>query len=159
MLFECLSSSITTALPSGYVIQDGYPSVPDYLNLRLIAGLSPKTASQATEISKGSWYGCFITSEEDNSVIGMGRIIGDGGWYFHIADMAIHPQHQRKGLGDQILKRLLWEISAQAPKDGAPYITLMADGPGRKLYQKNGFVETAPHSLGMVLKKPLDGIQ
>lgn len=151
-----MSSFVASDLPSGYIIQDGYPSVPDYLNLRLISGLSPKTASQASEIPKGSWYGCFITSEEDNSVIGMGRIIGDGGWYFHIADMAIHPQHQRKGLGDQILKRLLWEISTKAPKDGTPYITLMADGTGRKLYQKNGFVETAPHSLGMVLKKPLD---
>lgn len=68
------------------------------------------------------------------------------------------PTAPTKGLGDQILKRLLWEISEKAPKDGAPYITLMADGPGRKLYQKNGFVETAPHSLGMVLKIASDVI-
>jgi GNAT superfamily N-acetyltransferase len=144
-------------LPPGYIIQDGYPPVPEYLNLCLLSGFSPKTTAQATEASRGSWYGCFITSEEDNSLVGMGRIIGDGGWYFHIVDMAINPQHQRKGLGDHILKRLLWEISERAPKDGTPYITLMADGPGRKLYQNNGFVETAPDSLGMVLKRPSGG--
>lgn len=154
-----MSSFVTKPLPPGYVIQDGYPPIEDYLNLRVIVGFSPRTTSQAIEVPKGSWYGCFITSEEDNSLVGMGRIIGDGGWYFHIADMAIHPQHQRKGLGDHILKRLLWEISEKAPKDGTPYITLMADAPGRKLYQNNGFVETAPNSLGMELKKPMDSIQ
>ncbi|KAL7900510.1 acyl-CoA N-acyltransferase [Trichoderma sp. SZMC 28014] len=154
-----MSSFVAKPLPSGYVIQDGYPPVQDYLNLRVIVGCTPRTTSQGIEVPKGSWYGCFITSEEDNSLVGMGRIIGDGGWYFHIADMAIHPQHQRKGLGDYILKRLLWEISEKAPKDGTPYITLMADAPGRKLYQNNGFVETAPRSLGMEFKKPIDSIQ
>jgi len=33
----------------------------------------------------------------------MGRVIGDGGWYFHIVDMAVLPEHQRRGLGDAVL--------------------------------------------------------
>jgi GNAT superfamily N-acetyltransferase len=143
--------SVSQAIPSGYLIHDGYPSVQDYLNLRSAAGLTPKTASQANEVPNGSWEGCFVTVEKGNTVIGMGRIIGDGGWYFHIADMAVHPDHQRKGLGDQILKRLLQKISVKAPKDGKPYISLLADSPGRKLYHNNGFIETAPQQLGMVL--------
>ena len=78
----------------------------------------------------------------------MGRIIGDGGWYFHIADMAVLPDHQRKGLGDVVLKRLLEEIRVRAA-DGEPYVTLFADGPGRRLYAKNGFLEAAPEQMGM----------
>jgi GNAT superfamily N-acetyltransferase len=84
----------------------------------------------------------------------MGRIIGDGGWYFHIADMAVHPDHQKKGLGDAILKALLQRIAHNAPKDGEPYITLFADEAGRRLYYKNGFVDAAPGQLGMVLSPP-----
>ena len=82
----------------------------------------------------------------------MGRIIGDGGWYFHIADMVVLPSHQRKGLGDKVLKALLQEIRKRAPEDGKPYISLLADEAGRGLYRKNGFVESAPASLGMVLR-------
>ncbi|KAJ6153553.1 Acyl-CoA N-acyltransferase [Penicillium chermesinum] len=81
----------------------------------------------------------------------MGRVIGDGGWYFHIADMAVDPAHQRKGLGDAVLKALIQQIKEASPSDGKPYISLLADKPGRKLYAKNGFVESAPESLGMVL--------
>lgn len=85
----------------------------------------------------------------------MGRIIGDGGWYFHIADMAVLPEHQRKGLGDVVLKELLAYIRKHAPTGEGehPYVTLLADVPGRKLYAKNGFVESAPAQMGMNLEK------
>ncbi|KAJ5604963.1 Acyl-CoA N-acyltransferase [Penicillium lagena] len=142
-------------LPTGYTLRTGYPSIPQYLHLRSVAGLSPKTPSQAAAIPSGSWFGCYITFDvenEETQLVAMGRIIGDGGWYFHIADMAVHPDHQRKGLGDSVLKALLQQIHQEAPPDGKPYISLMADEPGRRLYYKNGFVESAPHSLGMVLK-------
>ena len=140
-----------STVPEGYVLRDGYPSPADYLRLRSEVGLSTRTASEADKVSTGSWYGCVIAIEEDDSIVGMGRILGDGGWYFHIADMAIDLNHQRKGFGDIILKRLLRQIALEAPKDGKPYISLMADEPGRKLYRNNGFVESAPHSLGMIL--------
>ena len=71
----------------------------------------------------------------------MGRIIGDGGWYFHVADMAVLPDHQKKGLGDYILAKLLEEVESKAP--GRPYINLIADPPGVKLYARHGFVETS----------------
>jgi GNAT superfamily N-acetyltransferase len=66
--------------------------------------------------------------------------------------MAVHPDHQRKGLGDVILKALLQHIHRESPADGKPYITLLADEPGRRLYYKNGFVDAAPGQLGMWLK-------
>ncbi|KAJ5633444.1 Acyl-CoA N-acyltransferase [Penicillium lividum] len=149
-----MNSHDNFGLPLGYTIHSGYPSVSQYLNLRSSSGLSPKTPSQAAAVSTGSWFGCYITFDVngDPQPIGMGRVIGDGGWYFHIADMAVHPEHQKKGLGDAILKALLWEIKTRAPADGKPYISLLADEAGRKLYFKNGFVESAPESLGMVLK-------
>lgn len=82
----------------------------------------------------------------------MGRIIGDGGWYFHIADMATLPEHQRKGLGGIILKHLLSYIRENIPGGGKPYISLSADPPGRRLYDQHGFVAGEKFDeLGMVL--------
>jgi GNAT superfamily N-acetyltransferase len=79
----------------------------------------------------------------------MGRLIGDGGWYFHVVDMAVLPEHQRRGLGSAVLRYLLEQIRQRAPR-GA-YVSLLADPPGRQLYTRFGFVESAPDSLGMTL--------
>lgn len=150
-----MSSQIEDSLPTGYTLHSGYPSTSEYLHLRSTAGLSTKSPSQAAAIPSGSWYGCYITFDGTNGepqLVGMGRVIGDGGWYFHIADMAVHPEHQRKGLGDVILKSILWKINQEAPSDGKPYISLFADEAGRRLYHKNGFEDSAPAALGMVLK-------
>jgi len=68
-----------------------------------------------------------------------------------VADMATSPEHQRQGLGRAILTRLLARIEHDAPS-GA-YVTLMADAPGRPLYESLGFVETAPRSVGMRLER------
>lgn len=77
----------------------------------------------------------------------MGRAIGDSGWCFLIADMATDPAHQRRGIGRAILEELLSTILTSAPDN--TYIVLLADAPGRPLYQSMGFVETSPHSIGM----------
>jgi ribosomal protein S18 acetylase RimI-like enzyme len=80
----------------------------------------------------------------------MGRLLGDGGWYFHVIDVAVLPEHQRQGLGDAILTALLNRIKAAAPP-GA-YVNLLADPPGRRLYERHGFTKTAPHSVAMALR-------
>ena len=69
--------------------------------------------------------------------------------------MAVSPEHQRKGLGRVVLKALVDRIVEKAPSDGTPYITLLADPPGRRLYSSFGFVPTAygeklEGSLGMM---------
>ena len=123
----------------------------DYLRLREDSGLSPRTEAQARGPLENSWRWCSIVHRPTSVTVAMGRIIGDGGWYFHIADMATLPEHQRRGLGRAVLETLLAEIAEHAPPD--PYITLLADEPGRPLYSSLGFVPTEPHSIGMVLER------
>ena len=132
-----------------YRLVEADPTVPDYLRLREESGLSPKRGEQAEAALAGSWRTVRVEDTVDGSTVGMGRIVGDGGWYFQIADMAVLPEHQGRGIGNAVLSHLIEAIRAEAPAD--PYVTLMADPPGRALYAKHGFVETAPHSVGMVL--------
>ncbi|KAL5340237.1 hypothetical protein BJX70DRAFT_361863 [Aspergillus crustosus] len=140
-------------LPQGYTLTPGFPALQEYLHLRSASGLTPKTPAQGTAVLGGSWYGVYISHTDPTTrtqtAVAMGRIISDGGWYFHIADMAVLPEHQRKGLGDVVLKALLEYIRVNAP-EGEPYVNLLADPPGRRLYQRNGFVDSAPGSVGMV---------
>jgi ribosomal protein S18 acetylase RimI-like enzyme len=124
---------------------DEPPALDEYLDLRQKSGLSPKSPEQGALALTGSWFFCHVRTGEDQAVA-MGRIISDGGWYFLIADIATQPEFQRQGLGRKVMTRLLDEIRAKAPAD--PDVTLIADPPGRKLYESLGFVDTAP-SLGM----------
>ncbi|RYO86434.1 hypothetical protein DL764_009009 [Monosporascus ibericus] len=144
-------------LAAGYVLHDDYPSLDDYLHLRAASGLKPVNSAQGAAVIKGSWYGCYVTTADDPSkAVAMGRIIGDGGWYFHITDMAVLPSHQRRGLGDAVLKRLLAKIKTDAAP-GEAYVTLMADPPGRRLYEKNGFADAMPQEMGMSLIMNISG--
>lgn len=125
------------------------PPVADYLRLRTEAGLSPKNEAQAAAALPGSWAACHVVAD-GGEVVGMGRLLGDGGWYFHVVDMAVLPAHQRQGLGDRILGALLDRVRAAAPP-GA-YVNLLADPPGRRLYERHGFADTAPGSVGMAVR-------
>jgi GNAT superfamily N-acetyltransferase len=137
-------------LQEDYRLVEAPPSVEAYLALRERSGLTPKTRDQAVAALQGSWAACHVVHEAGGETVGMGRVLGDGGWYFHIVDMAVLPDHQRRGLGDAILTWLLDRIRTQAPP-GA-WVNLLADPPGRRLYARHGFIETAPHSIGMALR-------
>ncbi|MGC3955417.1 MAG: GNAT family N-acetyltransferase [Propionicimonas sp.] len=124
------------------------PSWQDYLMIRSEAGLSPRNREQAIAAVANSWAFCHLRDGAGQAVA-MGRVIGDGGWYFHLADIATLPTHQRRGLGGQVMSWLLEQIASRAPDD--PYVTLIADPPGQPLYRRFGFVPTDP-SIAMVLR-------
>lgn len=134
---------------AAYELIDEPPTLADYRELRRASGLSPVVEAQGQGALANSWFFCHVRHVGSGETVAMGRIIGDGGWYFHIADMATLPAHQRRGLGRMVLDRLLAEIDRRAPAN--PYVTLMADPPGRRLYESVGFRE-AP-SLGMMLDR------
>jgi GNAT superfamily N-acetyltransferase len=135
-----------------YDLIEGPQTVEEYRRLRVGAGLTPKSEAQAAGAVAGGWYAVHVRHRGTGEAVGMGRVIGDGGWYFHLADMAVLPDHQRQGLGRRVLDRLVEEIRTRAPEQ--PWITLLADPPGRPLYEQAGFRDTAPGSTGMAL--PLD---
>ena len=140
---------MTTVHP-GYTLLDGPPDVADYLRLRRETGMSPKTEEQAEAGTHGAWAALRVRHDASGETVGMGRVIGDGGWYFHVIDMAVLPEHQRQGLGSAVLEHLLDTIRASAPP-GA-YVSLMADGPGQPLYARHGFEDRTPRTVGMSLR-------
>src|SRR6185312_5135421 len=132
-------------LPS-YQLIHGAPSVEEYVRLRPGSGLSRRTPEQGEAAIAGSWSFRHVIGPAGDPV-GMGRIVGDGGWYFVIADMAVLPEHQRCGIGGAILDSLLEDIRSRAP-EGA-YVSLTADPPGRRLYESRGFKDLGTGHDGM----------
>jgi GNAT superfamily N-acetyltransferase len=141
---------VSAKLPDAYRLLSTAPMVSDHLTLRQRAGLSPMSLRQADAGLRGSWTACHVVHEPSGETVAMGRVIGDGGCFFQVVDMAVLPEHQRRGIGDAILAYLLDRIRVAAPPDA--YVSLLADPPGRRLYAKHGFRETAPSSIGMALR-------
>ena len=128
-----------------YILFRETPSAADYLRLRIEAGLTPKTAEGAAAGLPNTLHAVVVRKAAET--VGIGRVIGDGGLFFQIVDIAVSPDHQGQGLGKAIVAALVDYLRASAPK-GA-YVSLMADGEAHRLYAQFGFALTAPRSVGM----------
>lgn len=132
---------------TGYVLAIGAPSVDDYVRLRRIAGMGAKSREAAERGLPNTLHA--VTINWQGAVVGMGRIIGDGGCFYQITDIAVDPDHQGRGLGKRIVKALVDHLHATAPPTA--YVSLIADGQASELYAQFGFEPTAPRSIGMAL--------
>lgn len=78
----------------------------------------------------------------------MGRIVGDSGTVYQLTDIAVSPEHQGHGFGEQIVEELLAYLDANAPETA--YVNLIANVP--EFYEKFGFEACAPELVGMDLR-------
>lgn len=130
---------------TAYEIVSRTPTLDEYLHLRAAAGLSPFSEEAAVKGLAGTVFAVVVQHGAD--AVGMGRLIGDGGCFFQIVDIAVEPSHQGQGLGKMIMEELMTFVTNNLP--ASAYVSLIADIPANRLYEKFGFVETAPRSLGM----------
>ena len=100
-------------------------------NLYRIAPLGNKKAADLKVVFTNSMYRTFV--REYGILIGAGRAVADGIDVSYLADIAVHPDHQGRGLGKEIVSRLR-ELSKHHKK-----IILYA-APGKDtFYLKLGF--------------------
>lgn len=149
-----------------YDLRPGAPTVEEFQLLRALAGMSERPREGVDRGLPNSLFAVravdtegepdalgggktgvddLTTSVDDGTVVGMGRVVGDGGSVYHVCDMAVHPDHQRRGLGRRILHAIDRFVDGDAPS-GA-YVNLMADVDG--FYERAGYAETRPASKGM----------
>ncbi|WP_339312485.1 GNAT family N-acetyltransferase [Paenibacillus sp. FSL M7-0896] len=129
-------------------IRQELPSVEDYLALRQEAGLSPMSIEGASAGLPNSAFAVTVYAGE--LLVGMGRVIGDGGCFFQVTDIAVKPSFQGRGLGKTIMGEIRTFLDSVPEK---AYISLIADGEAAKLYAKFGFEPVMPASQGMFLRR------
>ena len=92
---------------------DGYAWVHDInsvdldelSNLYRIAPLGERPPSALAVVFRNSMFACFVYS--GNALVGAGRALADGLDCAYIADVAVHPEHQGRGLGAAIIRDLM----------------------------------------------------
>ncbi|MNC51443.1 hypothetical protein D3C75_1007350 [compost metagenome] len=124
------------------------PSVEQYLALRMEAGLSAMSAEGAEIGLPRSIFA--VTLYEEGSLVGMGRVIGDGGCFFQVTDIAVKPSCQGRGLGKIIMREIRSFLDTVPERS---YVSLIADGEAARLYAQYGFEPVMPNSQGMFLRR------
>ncbi|MGZ4255898.1 MAG: GNAT family N-acetyltransferase [Solirubrobacteraceae bacterium] len=101
-------------------------------NLYRIAPLGEKPPEALATVFANSMLKCFVYTDE--KLIGAGRALADGLDCAYIADVAVHPSHQRQGLGKAIIRRLV-ELCGNHKK-----IILYANPGTEPFYRNLGFL-------------------
>jgi len=129
-------------------LEEGFPDTETFLSLRAAAGMSPRSQEGAERGLGQELFAVLLRLQDSNDIVGMGRVVGDGGTIFVICDMLVIEEYQRNGGGTIIMDSLMEYLLREAPSES--YINLMADVDG--FYEKWGFVPSLPNSRGMVLR-------
>lgn len=113
----------------------------DYCNLRKSVGWLLFSKEQTENALKNSFF--TVIAVENDEVIGMGRLIGDG-MYYMIADIVVSPSYQKKGVGTNITNMLIDFVGRNTPIGGRSSIQLIAEKGKELFYEKMGF-KRIPH--------------
>lgn len=140
---------------SEYTIVEGLPTPQVYHDLRKLAGMTPPPMEAVPKALENSFVGILAfetkvlldgsTPSTGQVPVAMGRLLGDKSLFLLLCDVAVHPEHQRRGLGKRIMKALVDYVDVHAPQ---AYVSLVAEPAAQKLYPQYGFKDVQP-SIGM----------
>jgi GNAT superfamily N-acetyltransferase len=99
-----------------------------------------------------------IVAVMNDEIIAMGRLLGDASIYWYINDVFVLSEHQRKGIGSEIVKRLLEHIRTNGLPGTEVSVCLMCAKDKEPFYEKLGF-RSRPHEYegaGMEFEMKID---
>ena len=115
----------------------------DYCELRESVGWLLFSKEQTQKALINSLY--TVIAVKDSQTVGMGRLIGDG-MYYTIVDIVVQPDYQRRGIGNNIINRILGFVDRETPTGGRSSIQLIAEKGKETFYEKLGF-KIIPHEF------------
>ena len=118
-------------------------SYEEYVALRASVGWNNFSEEQMRGAVNNSLYTVTVTEKEQT--VAMGRLIGDG-MYFLVVDIVVRPEYQGRGIGSQMIDRLLEFVTEQTPVGGRSSVQLIAEKGKEEFYIKKGF-KLIPHEF------------
>ena len=89
-----------------------------------------------------------VSIYDNESIIGYGRLIGDGIIFLYIHDVMVKPEYQGKGIGKTIMQKLLSKVE-ELRKENPDLLLYLGASKGKEdFYRKCGFITREEAGLG-----------
>lgn len=92
-------------MDQSWVYEDSSVDWEELSRLYRMAPLGEKSPKDLATVFSNSRFKCFVYA--DGELVGVGRALADGLDCSYIADVAVLPEHQGKGLGTAIIEKLV----------------------------------------------------
>lgn len=117
--------------------KNSLPTLEEYLEIREkvdFVKLSARVAQRGLENSS-----FVVSAYHENILIGIARLISDGGYVNFISDVIVHPDFQGAGVGKKLVKIILDYLKNSLEKDEKVGVYLMSAKGKEPFYEKLGF--------------------
>ncbi len=127
-----------------YVFRERLPTPMEYNFLREQVGWKPYEIAVLERALPNTLF-CLCVYSGD-AIVGMGRVVGDGGLCFYIQDVIVLPAHQGRGLGGKIMTALMAYVDSEAHNN--TIVGLMSALGKEPFYEKFGFFRRPAEKFG-----------
>lgn len=110
-----------------------------FLTLYTSVGWEPPCIEQVREALKNTL--ATFTCYDNDTPVGMVRLLGDGGMSFYVKDFAVIPAYQGKGVGTLLMEYLEQYVRERKEPEWAVSLELISSKEGVPFYLKKGFEE------------------
>jgi len=118
----------------------------DYRKLRAAVGFREVSRRQYELGLKNSRYISVI--KDGGKAVGIIKGLGDGGYYWFLTELIVHPDYQGRGLGRRLVEGFLKFVDDSAEIGESIHITLASSRGKEPFYEKFGF-KTRPFPEGI----------
>jgi len=121
----------------------------DFVRLRKIVGMTETPLYQAEKALNNGLL--TVAAFDNDALVGMGRLVGDGIMYWYIQDVSVLPEYQGKGIGKKIIDKIIEHIDKNSIPETRVTVGLIAAKDKELFYEKLGFIKrpTESHGAGM----------
>jgi predicted N-acetyltransferase YhbS len=126
------------------IFAEEYPTPEEYLALRRSVGWVLPDAAVVESSLRNSHY--CVCARAKGRIVGMARIIGDGGMVYYIQDVIVEPSRQGEGIGGRLMDRTMDYIRLRSVRH--TIVGLMAAKGKEPFYERHGFIRRPNEKLG-----------
>lgn len=127
-------------------IKENSLTTAEYLTIRQQVGWKRLKEEQAEKALKNSLY--IVAAYKEDTLVGMGRIVGDGAVICYVQDLIVVPESQGNGIGSIILSRLTKYVE-ELRENGSEMMFCLMCAKGREaFYEKHQFIARPTSQLG-----------
>lgn len=125
-------------------IVEQLPSPAQYNALRQAVGWKEYDEAVIADALPNTLY--CVCAFVDEHIVGMARVIGDGGLVYYVQDVIVLPEYQQQGIGRQMMAQVMSYIRTHARHNSI--IGLMAAHGKESFYESYGFTRRPTERLG-----------